>query len=426
MPVRLNSSGGGSVTLDVPATAGTFTVNLPAANGDLVITGGGSTVQFGAGSVSAPSITFTGDTNTGIYSPAADTIAFTEGGAESLRLNSAGNAIFAGTVSMAGSFLRNRLINGAMLIDQRTGGGSFTVNSATRTYTLDRWFGYGQGSDGVFTVQRSSDAPAGFQNSALITVTTADSSIASNQLYTFGQSIEAFNVSDLAWGTASAQTVTLSFWVKSSLTGTFGGVLNNNGDSRSYPFTFSISAANTWEQKSVVISGDTAGTWLANTNGIGVTVSFSLGAGSGFVSAAGSWVGAARYGATGQTQIISTLNATFLVTGVQFEVGSAATPFERRLVGQEIAFCQRYYTRSDFTEYHVVPAPNATYLGVYRINFPVQMRANPSVGVSYSATNAVQDFGWYTQNYNYMVHYITASVSTNAFMFFVWTATAEL
>lgn len=383
------------------------------------------TVVVAAGSVSAPSIAPTGDSNTGIYFPAADTIAFGEGGVEALRLDSSGNARFAGTAAMASSFLRNRIINGDMRIDQRNAGASVTVNDASvNVFCVDRWQGAGETSDGVFTLQRSTVAPAGFTNSLLATVTTTDASVGASQRYSIQQRVEGFNSADFGWGAAGALSVTLSFWVRSSVTGTFGGSLRNSAQNRSYPFSYSISATNTWEYKTIAIAGDTSGTWLTD-NGTGVIITWGLGTGSSLSGTAGAWAGADCRSATGATNLMATNGATFYLTGTQLEVG-AATPYERRMYGHEIALCQRYYAASVFTEYHVVPAPNNTFLGVYRIDMPVQMRGNPTMSVSYSATNAINAYGWYTQNQNFAVHYITASANTNAYMFFVWTASAEL
>jgi hypothetical protein len=279
---------------------------------------------------------------------------------------------------------RNRIINGNMLIDQRNAGASVTVNSASRVYSLDRWFGFGQAADGVFTVQQSTDAPSGFTNSSTVTVTTADASIGTSQIYGFGQTIEGFNTADLGFGTASASTITVSFWVKSSLTGTFGAALNNSGDNRSYPFSYTINSANTWEQKFVTIAGDTSGTWLTN-NGTGITVFFGLGVGSNFLGTTGSWVGASRYGATGQTQVMSTLNATWRVTGVQLEAGSVATPFERRPFGTELALCQRYCIAQ--TGAQSLPARGTSTTSVQAgFPTPVAMRAAPSITASVAAT----------------------------------------
>jgi hypothetical protein len=236
---------------------------------------------------------------------------------------------------------KNRIINGAMEIDQRALG-TTTINSdAAWIYTLDRWNSVGQTSAGVFTVQQSSTSPAGFTKSFLATVTTS-STPGANALYIIRQVIEGYNCADLAWGTSDAKTITFSFYVRSSVTGTFAGVLKNQPENRSYAFTYTINSADTWEKKSVTIAGDTSGTWLT-TNGSGMNVYFSIGAGSSRVGTPGSWGNTNLYGATGQTNLIETNGATFYITGVQLEVGSVATEFERRPFGTELQLCQRYY-----------------------------------------------------------------------------------
>jgi hypothetical protein len=244
-----------------------------------------------------------------------------------------------GVLAPISSVMRNRIINGAMVIDQRNAGASVSVDGAF-PYITDRWQTQ-DFTDGVFSAQQVIDAPAGFVNSLKITVTTADASLATNQIARVQQPIEGYNISDFGWGTANAKTVTFSFWVKSSLTGTFGGSFVNSGNTRSYPFTYTVNAANTWEQKSITIAGDTSGTWLT-TNGIGVQVIFSLAAGTSFLGTAGAWAGADYRGATGQSNFMGTLSATWQVTGCQLEVGTQATSFEYRQYQQELALCQRY------------------------------------------------------------------------------------
>ena len=233
---------------------------------------------------------------------------------------------------------KNRIINGAMMIDQRNAGAAVTT---ANSFPVDR-FQYQNDSDATLTLQQSSTAPAGFSTSLSVTVSTADASVGATQYSIITQRIEGYNTSDFCWGTASAKTVTLSFWVRSSVTGTFSGVVNNTGSSRSYPFTYTISSANTWEQKSITIAGDTSGTWLS-TNGIGLQVRWSFGVGSTYAGSAGSWSGSTFFGATGGTQLISTAGATFYITGVQLEVGSTATSFDYRPYGTELALCQRYF-----------------------------------------------------------------------------------
>jgi hypothetical protein len=233
---------------------------------------------------------------------------------------------------------RNRIINGDMRIDQRNAGASFTP--AGGGYGCDRWkFELSQASK--LTAQRSTTAPTGYSNAQLVTSSSAYS-VAAGDYFALGQLIEGVNVADLGWGAGGAQSVTLSFWVRSSLTGTFGGALSNSAQTRSYPFTFTINAANTYENKTVTIAGDTSGTWLTDT-GVGIRVYFGLGVGSTYSGTAGAWAGAAYVSATGATSVVGTNGATFYITGVQLEAGTTATPFERVEYGESLRRCQRYY-----------------------------------------------------------------------------------
>jgi len=239
------------------------------------------------------------------------------------------------------SSFKNRIINGAMVIDQRNAGAS--VTPAAGAYLVDR-FQYDASQASKFTAQRNAGSvtpPSGFRNYLGFTVASAVS-ITSSDYFQFVQKVEGLNMADLAWGTASAAPVTLSFWVRSSLTGTFGGSLRNGDADRSYPFTYSISSANTWEFKTVSIVGDTAGTW-ATTNGVGIIVAWGLGNGSNFTGTAGAWAAANYQNATGATSVVGTNGATFYITGVQLEKGSTATSFDYRPYGTEEALCQRYY-----------------------------------------------------------------------------------
>lgn len=255
------------------------------------------------------------------------------------------NGSTAAAFNTNGLFFRNRIINGDMRIDQRNAGAAVTVNDADNLrFPVDRFAGIGTASAGVFTLQQSTTAPTGFVNSIIATVTTSATPSGTNA-YNILQNIEGLNVADLGWGTANALPVTLSFWVRSSVTGTFGGAIRNSAVNRSYPFSYAISSANTWEYKSVTIPGDTSGTWLT-TNGIGLRISLSLGAGSDRLGTAGSWSGSNLTGVTGQTNLIATNGATFYLTGVQLETGSVATPFERRLLSDELMRCYRYFETS--------------------------------------------------------------------------------
>jgi len=240
--------------------------------------------------------------------------------------------------------LKNRIINGAMVVDQRNAGASVTQTTAG-DYCVDRWNINGSITT-KFTAQQNAAAvtpPTGFTNYLGITSSSSYTLLAGDYFYLM-QGIEGFNVSDLDCGTATAKTVTLSFWVRSSLTGTFGGTLRNliSGATRSYPFTYTISVANTWELKSVTFAGDTSGTW-ATGSGNSLTICFSMGTGSTYSGTAGAWAGSNLISATGATSVVGTNGATWYVTGVQLEIGSTATPFERRLYNAELANCQRYY-----------------------------------------------------------------------------------
>jgi hypothetical protein len=325
----------------------------------------------------------------------------------------------------AGSFAvgRNRIINGAMEIAQR---GTSAV-TATGSYPVDR-FPVFYSMDGAVSVQQDSSAPAGFINSTKFTTTTADTSLSASQYVLFQHKIEGTNIADLAWGTASAKTVTLSFWVRSSLTGTFSGSLVNSGFNRSYPFTYSISAADTWEQKSITIAGDTTGTWLT-TNGVGIRISWSLGVGSNFQGTANTWAGAEYYGTSSETPVIGTLNATWYITGVQLEAGSVATPFERRQYGQELALCQRYY--HSFTNQYLVTATGG-YAGwryMQHTKFPVQMRSTPTITVvncNDAGANKTANCSPDTQNDSGTCFVRTDGTSTYPYNTVNYTATAEL
>jgi hypothetical protein len=345
--------------------------------------------------------------------------------------------------------MRNRIINGAMVIDQRNAGASLAVTS-TGQYSVDRFRAdIFSSATGRFSIQQSTAAPAGFVNSLLVTVTTANASPTAAFGYSVQQMVEGFNLADLAWGTANAQPATLSFWVRSSITGTFPAIIQNSDGDRAFGAQYTISAANTWEYKTVAISGITSGTWLTN-NGIGARVLFGLGGGTdrtistGFqtVPSAGT-----QTNVTGSTNLLATNGATWQITGVQLEEGTAASPFENRLYGTELLLCQRYYYRL---------LGNSAYEGIgngYAISYsstqcqgpfvmPVKLRVSPSL--SYSSNLKVSDVYSYSRSVSSMsvsavnngtdcayidivssslstgrVHYLGADNSTSAFVAFV-------
>ena len=283
---------------------------------------------------------------------------------------------------------KNRIINGAMVIDQRNAGASTTPTDYS--YSLDRWeSSVSQASK--FTIQQTPSATetgyatrvaAGFTNYLAATSSSAYS-VGAGDIFRIFQNIEGFNTADLAWGTSSAKTVTLSFWVYSSLTGTFGGSINNSAQNRSYPFSYVINSANTWEQKSVTIAGDTSGTWVGATNGVGIRVSWSIGAGSSYSGTAGAWVGSTIYSVTGATSVVGTSSATFYITGVQLEKGSTATSFDYRPYGTELMLCQRYFELMDFSDLANASICNSTQWSVSNdqwgnISYKVLKRATPS------------------------------------------------
>jgi hypothetical protein len=287
-----------------------------------------------------------------------------------------------------------------MQIDQRNAGAS--VTPANGAYTLDRWGVYQFSSASKFSVYQNANSTASYvatgQYYSLGVTSLSSYSVGVSDIYAIFQRIEGYNVADLAWGTSAAKTVTLSFWVYSSLTGTFGGAFQNDAGDRAYPFTYTISAANTWEQKSITVAGDTTGTWL-KTNGSGLQITFGLGVGSNRSATAGSWQ-AGNYGsATGATSVVGTNGATFYITGVQLEKGSTATSFDYRPYGTELALCQRYYQQS-YSQGTVAGATtpigsiqygststnaNANY---FPIRFVCSMRSSPTITLYSTVTGA--------------------------------------
>jgi hypothetical protein len=273
--------------------------------------------------------------------------------------------------------LKNRIINGDMRIDQRNAGASVTPVNAG--YINDRWTTYLSQASKI-TAQRDTVVPSGYSNSLKLTVSSAVTPSASD-FFALATKIEGFNVADFDFGKSSAQTITLSFWVRSSITGTYALRLCNSAFNRSYIATYTISSANTFEYKTITIAGDTSGTWLTD-NGIGLNIQWDLGSGSNFNGTAGSWTGSDVFRTSSSTNWISTNGATFYITGVQLEVGSSATPFERRLYNQELANCQRYYWQQNYTQsnnrFGMGTAAGAVTDG-FQISLPVPMRTTPSV-----------------------------------------------
>ena len=399
--VVISGDTSGAVTLAVPAVAGTNTVTIPATTGTAVVMPTGYTL--GAGNTSR---------------------------------------------------FKNRIINGDMRIDQRNAGASLTPTSNGQ-YSLDRWScSLSQASK--YSVQQNAGsltpvATTGFTNYLGITSLSAYS-VNSTDFFILRQNIEGLNVADLAWGTANAKTVTLSFWVYSSLTGTFGGALNNSAETRSYPFTYSIPIANTWTQISITIAGDTTGTWLT-TNGVGIRLNIGLGVGTTNSGTAGSWAGSAYYSATGAVSVVGTSGATFYITGVQLEVGSTASSFEYLDYTTQLSLCQRYYeisytagvkpgTVTDVGMVTLMSTPTGyPNYGVYpsQVNFNTAKRTSASITIysntsgasgNYRTTNPASDYAASvvtnpsTQGFT---AYTGANVTnTGSYLYFQWAASAEL
>jgi len=288
------------------------------------------------------------------------------------------------TFNSASTFgFKNRIINGAMMIDQYNNGSSVSL-STSGGFAVDRFtWNYTTAIGATLSAQQVTDAPSGFVKSYKLTVTTGATASGTTSASLFHK-IEGNNITDLAWGTASASPVTVSFWVKSSLTGTFGGALLNGTLDRSYPFTYNISAANTWEYKTVTILGDTSGTWETGTS-TGIHVSLDWGSGSGRSGTSGAWVSARAQGVIGATSIISNTGATWQVTGVQLEKGSTATSFDYRPYGTELALCQRYFFKWEPGNGNVIGTFQAyaatAVIGTF-CYLPVQMRTAPTVTFS--------------------------------------------
>jgi len=283
--------------------------------------------------------------------------------------------------------MRNRIINGAMRIDQRNAGAA--VTPVHDGYTLDR-YKWVLSQSAKLTNQQDSSANtvAGFTSSLKVT-SSSSYSVGSSDYFSVEQDIEGNNVGDLRWGTANARPITISFFVRSSLTGTFGGSVRNSSGGRSYPFSYTISAADTWEQKFVTIAGDTSGTWLTDT-GIGIRINFGLGVGSTYSGTAGAWNSSNHISTTGAVSVVGTNAATWYLTGLQLEEGSVPTPFEYRQYGTELALAQRYYFQIADSYAYFAGKQQSTNQCYFTVQAPVSMRATPTptmgAGTKYAFT----------------------------------------
>ena len=276
---------------------------------------------------------------------------------------------------------KNLVINGDQRIDQRNSGSAVATSSS---FPVDR-FTISHSSNGSFSAQRSTEAPIGFQYSTKFTTTTADTSLTGSQRCLYFTKIEGQNAQHLEFGTTNAKPVTLSFWVRSSVTGTFSGSLQNGAQNRSYPYNYTINAADTWEYKTITIPGDVTGTW-ATDNTKSHQIFWSLGMSPDYAAPVNAWVAAQRWGSTtGTTGIMGTLNATWYITGVQLEVGRNATEFEHRSIGEELALCQRYYYEyPKGNTYNIIANgfANTSSNALFHFQFPVPMRTAPGASTT--------------------------------------------
>ena len=389
--IDISGSTSGTTTLQATAVAGTTTITLPAATDTLV--GKATTDTLTNKTLTAPVISTISNTGTLTLPTSTDTLVgrattdtltnktLTSPTLTTPALGTPASGVMTNVTGINYDGYKNRIINGAMVIDQRNAGAASanTINA----FWLDRWYVQQSGNTGKLIAQQNAGSvtlPAGFSYYLGITSQSAYS-VAAGERYSINQPIEGYNMADLAWGTASAATVTLSFWVRSSLTGTFGGCIQNYAGNRSYPFSYTINLANTWEQKSITIAGDTSGTWVGATNAGVAYVVLSLGTGSTFQTTANAWAAGNYQAPTGATSVVGTNGATFYITGVQLEKGSTATSFDYRPYGTEFLLCQRYYQ----TPGNV--STSAYYnQGILGFILPVPMRASPTIAFSYNGT----------------------------------------
>jgi hypothetical protein len=333
--VVISGDTSGAITLSAPAVAGTTTLTLPATSGTVLQSG--TTVTEAQGGTG---------TTTGYYG------------------------------------FKNRIINGAMTIAQY-GTSTALAAGSSNGCAADRFRGFNIG-DGACSIIQATNAPPstnGFINSVQIDVTTADTSIAAGELYMVRQTIEGLNITDLAWGTANAKTITLSFWVSSPKTGTHFVAFKNQAQDRCYAASYTVSVADTWEQKTITVAGDTSGTWLT-TNNSGIQVVWALAIGSTFQTAtADVWAAGDGYATSAQVNVMDSTANNFYITGVQLEKGSTATSFDYRPYGTELALCQRYYYKiypalANGNFFHTLSVSTTSCRGV--VQFPETLRTPPA------------------------------------------------
>ena len=390
--IRIVGDSSGYVELAAPNAAGNNTLELPSNATKLV--GADASNSLNVTGIVTATGGFSGNINsTGVSTittlRTTSIIGVTTAGITTAYISSINDGSISG--------FRNLITNGEMVLDQRNSGSAVTINSdgfGGRLFPVDR-FPVQRAGTIVITAQQDTVAPPNFQNSVKLTVTTADSSVAATDYAFINHRLEGYTASPLRYGTSAAKEATLSFWVRSSITGTYCIGISNYADNRAHVKEYTINSANTWEYKTITITGDTTGTW-EKTNSGGMNISWTLLAGLDYQATANTWHTSVKLATSNQTQWGSTSSATFYLTGVQLELGNTASVFERRSYGQELALCQRYCHRwggdgSSSSQY--IRWPMGTWVSsnqvIVGIPHPVTMRT-ASKSLTVKATSGIE------------------------------------
>jgi hypothetical protein len=389
--LKFDGAGAGAVVSQVFANLALPSVNIDGGTIDGAVIGGASAaagsfttlsasspISAADGSALTPSITNTGDTNTGIFFPAADTVGVAVGGTEVWRYGS--NPTTA----------KNLIINGAMTVAQR--GTQTTLGPNNVNVGVDMWFNYTAGGvpQGRYTgSQDTSVVPAGFGYSLKADCTTAEAAVATDDLIILRTPMEAQNLQHLEYGSATAKTLSGGFWVRSPKSGTHCVALYQPDGTRSYIREYTVDVADTFEYKTVTFPGDASGT-ITNDTGEGLRLVFPLVAGTDYQAAADGWAAGEDYATSNQQNLLDNTANNFYITGVQLEVGSVATDFEHEDYGTTLAKCQRYFLAlTDGSDLWHAGYQNLTSRFYAPLNFAVEMRAVPSSTSSAAGTFAI-------------------------------------
>ena len=363
---NLTNLSAGNLTGNLPAISAANLTSIPAANltGTLPAISATNLTNVPAANITGTLPALDGSALTGVGVGTADSI------------NTSG--IVTATAVVSDFQPRNMIINGAMQINARTNG-TLTINSSTGQYPCDRWVARGEGGSKAYTIQKTSIASSGrgVRNSIKVTSSQA-ASVGNYDIFNVRQKIEGFNIQRLNLGEAGCASMSLSFTVRSSVAGTHSGAIQNHQQNRSYPFTYTL-VANTWKDVKITIPPITSGSFDEGT-GVGLILVFDMGCGNEFRGTAGQWNTAQDEGATGAVRILETNGATWEISKVQLEEGTVCTPFEKRMVTQETALCERYYQRYGAQRHSWMTNVNGSdhFKMVY---FPTTMRTSPTMNL---------------------------------------------